>query len=220
NSFVGIIDAVDGVTVNVERPFSAKMIGYPPATFKKGLNHLNGSEALTYARERKQDPLSDVGRSARQRQIVVALTEKLTKPSVIFALPGIASALKGNIKHNFELSDLYALARIFQGSKPDFQLQVFNSKSAEIGDDWFQLWTSEERVTVSSTLQKQLEYKPVKPLEPSPLLEKEEQFASRNDDQDYPDFLVELDEKKKKKKEDKTKDKKEEKKENRKTERA
>jgi LCP family protein required for cell wall assembly len=202
-SFEGIIDAVDGVTVNVERPFSAKMIGYERATFKKGINHLNGSQALTYSRERKQDPLGDIGRSKRQRQVVLALTEKLTKPSVLLALPEIASALSGNIKHNLKLSDFYTLAKIYQESKSNVQLLAFNSKSAEIGGDWYELWTSEERTTVSNTLQKQLEYKPIKPMEPSPLLEKEEQYASIDDDEDYPVFLTKLEKEKNKEKDNK-----------------
>lgn len=76
NAFIDVIDALDGVQVDVPFTFSeqdskdhAKAI-----TLKKGLQELDGEEALAFARTRKID--NDIQRGLRQQQIFKAILAK------------------------------------------------------------------------------------------------------------------------------------------------
>ncbi|PEQ82856.1 transcriptional regulator [Bacillus sp. AFS006103] len=76
NAFIDVINALDGVKVDVPFTFSeqdskdhAKAI-----TLQKGLQELDGEQALAFARTRKID--SDIQRGMRQQQIVKAIIAK------------------------------------------------------------------------------------------------------------------------------------------------
>ncbi|WML24867.1 LCP family protein [Neobacillus sp. OS1-33] len=76
NAFIDVINALDGVKVDVPFTFSeqdskdhAKAI-----TLHKGLQELDGEKALAFARTRKID--SDIQRGMRQQQIVKAIIAK------------------------------------------------------------------------------------------------------------------------------------------------
>lgn len=76
NAFIDVINALDGVKVDVPFTFSeqdsedhAKAI-----TLQKGLQELDGEEALAFARTRKID--SDIQRGLRQQQIFKAILAK------------------------------------------------------------------------------------------------------------------------------------------------
>lgn len=75
-SFAAVIDAMGGVEVEVteaEAEYITKRVGYVDE-MQPGLQTLNGTEALAYARIRKID--SDRQRAARQRNIITSLIEK------------------------------------------------------------------------------------------------------------------------------------------------
>lgn len=75
-SFAAVIDAMGGVEVEVteaEAEYITKHVGYVDE-MQPGLQTLNGTEALAYARIRKID--SDRQRAARQRNIITSLIEK------------------------------------------------------------------------------------------------------------------------------------------------
>ena len=76
NAFIDVINALDGVKVDVPFTFSeqdskdhAKAI-----TLQKGIQELDGEQALAFARTRKID--SDIQRGMRQQQIVKAIIAK------------------------------------------------------------------------------------------------------------------------------------------------
>ena len=72
--FESIIDMVGGIDIDLTSTEAAYMnkCGHP--LIVTGVNHLNGAEALTYARARKID--SDFGRTERQRKVLLAVYEQ------------------------------------------------------------------------------------------------------------------------------------------------
>jgi len=77
SSFKEIVDALDGVDVTLAAPFSeSQQWGYK-FSLPAGLNHLNGQDALYYARSRYSS--NDFDRSRRQQQIIFAIKDKLLK---------------------------------------------------------------------------------------------------------------------------------------------
>ena len=73
--FKDIVDVIGGVDVELTYRES-EVVG----TYVEGVNHLNGEQALTYARIRKLD--SDFGRTNRQRTVLQAILNKVRHLSV------------------------------------------------------------------------------------------------------------------------------------------
>nr|WP_225350718.1 LCP family protein [Lacticaseibacillus camelliae] len=69
-----VVDAVGGVDVNVAFSWSDPHVG--TYKFTKGKMHLNGAEALAYARMRHADSEGDYGRQKRQQQVIKAIVKK------------------------------------------------------------------------------------------------------------------------------------------------
>lgn len=74
NMFKKIIKALGGVDVEITEKEAKFINNTTRQTVKAGLNHLNGEEALVYARIRKLD--SDFFRTQRQRKVISAIIEK------------------------------------------------------------------------------------------------------------------------------------------------
>lgn len=76
--FVRLTDAVGGVTVTNEHPFSREGFDFP-----RGEVQLEGEKALAFVRERKQLPNGDLDRARNQRLVVRAIIDKGLSPSVV-----------------------------------------------------------------------------------------------------------------------------------------
>lgn len=78
----GIIDAIEGVDVYSDYSFKADI--YPDYfTFKKGMNHLNGKQALAFARERHSFKDGDVQRVKNQQKVLTAIIKKITSSTTL-----------------------------------------------------------------------------------------------------------------------------------------
>lgn len=78
----GVIDAIGGVDVYSDYAFQADIHPYY-YKFKKGNNHLNGSQALSFARERKSFADGDIQRVKNQQKVLEAIINKVTKSTAI-----------------------------------------------------------------------------------------------------------------------------------------
>lgn len=99
--FRQVVDALGGVTINVQVPVLDD--NFPQANSHRkrlfvpaGMQHMTGSEALDYARSRKST--SDFERSARQQRLIVSLRQQLDIGSVLKNLNPLAQAI-GNSLH-------------------------------------------------------------------------------------------------------------------------
>ena len=73
DSLVKVVDSIDGVDIDNDIAFK----GYT-RNFEVGKLHLNGKEALEYARERKKMPSGDYTRGLHQEKIMEAIISKVT----------------------------------------------------------------------------------------------------------------------------------------------
>lgn len=78
DGFVGVIDALRGVTVNNRYASSSGRFTYP-----KGKVELTGDSALNFVRERKNLPAGDFSRAERQRDVLKAIISKLISRGVL-----------------------------------------------------------------------------------------------------------------------------------------
>ncbi|MBO0810494.1 MAG: LCP family protein [Microlunatus sp.] len=78
--FVDVIDAIGGIRVCLKHPIHDHD---SHLNLKKGCQTLVGKDALGYVRMRKADPLGDLGRVQRQRQVLGAMAKKAASPASI-----------------------------------------------------------------------------------------------------------------------------------------
>jgi len=75
--FVNVVDAVGGIDVCLKKPIKDKD---SHLDLKAGCQTLVGKNALGYVRMRHADPLGDLGRVKRQRQVVSQTAKKAASP--------------------------------------------------------------------------------------------------------------------------------------------
>ncbi len=114
--FISMVDAVGGVDVTVPKAiddpgydgFGADGRGW---SITKGTHHLDGVNALAYARSRKSAGESDFTRAGRQQQIIVALKDAATEGgSVFWELPALLGAVGDSVRTDLPVERLPQLA--------------------------------------------------------------------------------------------------------------
>lgn len=144
--FIKMVDAVGGVDVTVTKGFEDPAYegyrldgrGYSIAA---GTHHLDGANALAFARSRKGLGESDFTRQARQQQILVALRDRATRGgSLLFALPDLLDAVGETIRSDVPVDRLPALAAIMEEVARDdvtsivIQSPLIRPKKTRYGD--------------------------------------------------------------------------------------
>jgi LCP family protein required for cell wall assembly len=115
---VKLIDAIGGIDVVTSNPvlddyYPADIYGNSPYGYERvavlgGPQHLDGLHAMQYVRSRHGDLQSDLGRSQRQQQVLIAIRQK-AKQLAPEDLPGIAQALGGELKTSMSLTKVAQL---------------------------------------------------------------------------------------------------------------
>ena len=104
DSFKKIIDAFGGVSINLTSVEQNVLNGAFPGKFPSAGTHtLNGEQALVYARLRATD--NDRTRTGRQRNVLMALSQKAKSMSVTDAL-GILNVVLPLVRTNFTRTEL------------------------------------------------------------------------------------------------------------------
>ena len=114
--FIHMVDAVGGVDIVVPKAiedpgYDGFGAGERRWSITKGRHHLDGANALAYARSRKSAGESDFTRAGRQQQIIVALKDSATDGgSVFWKLPGLLGAVGDSIRTDLPIERLPQLA--------------------------------------------------------------------------------------------------------------
>jgi len=114
-AFRELIDDVGGVTVNVPHDLDDPTfpaddeIHFEPLHLKAGIQHMDGREALRFARERHADPLGDIGRAQNQQQVLLALKDRLLRPANVWKAGLILRDVRSMIRTNFPLDQAAGL---------------------------------------------------------------------------------------------------------------
>jgi LCP family protein required for cell wall assembly len=121
--FVGMVDAVGGVDIDVKKALADPNYGGfgvgPGWSIQPGKHHLDGANALAYARIRKSTGESDFTRAARQQEVLVALRNQTVGAGILFNLPNLLRAVGNTVRTDLpqdRLPQLAALAEQIDGS--------------------------------------------------------------------------------------------------------
>lgn len=120
---VQLIDAIGGVTVDVEEPDfrfngkydckgtvceqnSKRKKGNSMVYVPTGVQHLNGEQALAYARNRHQYAISDIARNQHQQQVIEAAAKQAKNINSITEFENILETVSKNIETNMSLEQI------------------------------------------------------------------------------------------------------------------
>lgn len=107
----GIVDAIGGVDVYSDFDFYEKAFG--KYHFTVGYNHLDGKQALAFARERKSFATGDVQRVKNQQKVVEAIINKVTSSTaLISSYDRILDTVSENLDTNMPSKDISRLVKM------------------------------------------------------------------------------------------------------------
>jgi polyisoprenyl-teichoic acid--peptidoglycan teichoic acid transferase len=120
---VQLIDRVGGVDVITSSPVlddyypadldTSNPYGFFRVAVLPGAQHLNGASSMKYVRSRHNDLRGDLGRSARQQQVLLALKAKGNGFNLA-DLPGLSASFQGELTTSLTLDRLRSLVPLAQ----------------------------------------------------------------------------------------------------------
>lgn len=120
HGFERLVDAVGGVTLDVERPikddeYPSEDYGIRRVFIPTGLQHLDGTQALRYARSRHGD--NDFARSHRQQAVLLAARNQVLQPSILPRVPQMIGILRSAVQTDVPITDVLPLFNMARGIK-------------------------------------------------------------------------------------------------------
>lgn len=123
--FKRLIDAIGGVDVYAD----AAVYGEHeegPFYIPKGHNHLNGTMALAFARERYHVAGGDFGRAKNQMKVITAVIDKMTSSTALITnYSAIMQSLKGMFETNMEASEISQLVKMQLDEMPKWNVHTY-----------------------------------------------------------------------------------------------
>ena len=116
--FKGLVDAIGGIDINVEKdmyyedPYDNLVID-----LQQGRQHLDGAKAIQYVRYRDEE--GDIGRIKRQQHFIAAIYEKITSTEILTKVPGLVKELVTMIKTDIPITDMIKLAKAMNKTMKD-----------------------------------------------------------------------------------------------------
>jgi len=112
DGFKKIVDVMGGVTINVQVPVSDDRFPSNDGRLRRvyipsGIQHMNGAEALRYARSRHGS--NDFDRGARQQRVLLSLREQADPQDLIPRLPQLIDALKTAVSTDIPVNQIAPL---------------------------------------------------------------------------------------------------------------
>ena len=142
-----LVDAVGGITVDSPFAFTADYeeedhIYYE---FQKGINELNGHQALAYVRERYSLREGDVARARHQQQVIEALIHKATSTTILTKYADILKSMEGNFVTNMSMKNISSFIQMQIDEMPTWTIETMvltGSDSYELTASFPDLYSS------------------------------------------------------------------------------
>lgn len=106
NGFEDIIDALGGITV-----YSAYEFGSGVNYFHEGMNEVNGSRALAFARNRYAFASGDRQRGKNQMEVIKGVIHKCMSPAILTGYMDILNAVEGSFETSVPYDKIAELIR-------------------------------------------------------------------------------------------------------------
>ncbi|WP_225349948.1 LCP family protein [Ligilactobacillus equi] len=154
-----LVNAVGGVTITPLLTFK-----YEDADVVEGKTvHMNGKQALSYARMRYDDPRGDYGRQDRQRQVIRAIVKKGTKLTTLSTqYDDILETMEKNMQTDLSYDDILTLISKYKSAAGEIKSYTLHGQDTYLGGVSYQVATAQEKERISKLIRKELGLKPSK----------------------------------------------------------
>ena len=137
-----IVDAVGGVDVNVEPGYEcSNFLHAPGLSVHAGVNHLNGEQALGYARERYAYSEGDRQRTKNQQQVLMGIVNKVTSPAIVTNYASIMDSMANTFSTTMSNDEITSLIKYQINNNPKWKMEQYmvdgtgdTLMCAELGD--------------------------------------------------------------------------------------
>ncbi|WP_295754462.1 LCP family protein [uncultured Holdemanella sp.] len=133
-----LVDVLGGVDVYVEPGYATTTSEF---SVHEGVNHLNGEQALAFARERYSYTEGDRQRTKNQQQVLMGIVKEATKPSVITNYAAIMDTMANTFSTTMSNEEITALIKYQLNNNPTWKMEQYmvdgtgdTLMCAELGD--------------------------------------------------------------------------------------
>lgn len=152
-----IVDAVGGIDVNVEPGYEcSNFLHAPGLSVHAGVNHLNGEQALGYARERYAYSEGDRQRTKNQQQVLMAIVDKITSPAIVTNYASIMDTLSNTFSTTMSSQEISDLIKYQLNKNPKWKMEQYMVNGtgdtlmcAELGDAAYVMVPDQSTVTTA-----------------------------------------------------------------------
>ena len=121
-----IVNALGGVDVTVEPGYANdNFLQLPGFSVHEGVNHLNGEQALAYARERYAYQEGDRQRTKNQQQVLMGIVDKVTSPSVITNYASIMDSFANTFSTTMSSDEISSLIKYQLNNNPKWKMEQY-----------------------------------------------------------------------------------------------
>lgn len=147
-----LVDAVGGITV--DNPIEWYDEGYYKKGYRyeKGNISLNGPQAISYVRMRKEDPENDFGRNKRQRLVIQGIVDKGASLGSIARIENILNTVGNNLKTNLTFEEMRNLYKKYRNTRENSVSYQIDGVSQKINGVWYVVVSEEERQKVDEMI--------------------------------------------------------------------
>lgn len=121
-SFINIVDALGGITVNSSQAFTTKIGNYE---IKEGENTLNAEQALGFVRERKSFVDGDFERGRNQQRMISAIVKKICSPAILTSFSSVLDTISESVETNLSTNEINALIQMQLADMPSWDIQSY-----------------------------------------------------------------------------------------------
>lgn len=152
-----IVNAVGGIDVNVEPGYACNnFLNLPGFSVHEGVNHLNGEQALAYARERYAYSEGDRQRTKNQQQVLMGIVDKVTSPAIVTNYASIMDSMSDTFSTTMSSQEISDLIKYQLNKNPKWKMEQYMVNGtgdtlmcAELGDAAYVMVPDQSTVTTA-----------------------------------------------------------------------
>lgn len=148
-----IVDAIGGIDVTVAPGYA---VNQPWLVVHEGVNHLNGEQALRYARERYAYSEGDRQRTKNQQQVLMGIVDKITSPAIVTNYASIMDSMSDTFSTTMSSQEISDLIKYQLNKNPKWKMEQYMVNGtgdtlmcAELGDAAYVMVPDQSTVTTA-----------------------------------------------------------------------
>lgn len=152
-----LVNSVGGIDVYVEPGYAVNSLrclsGFG---VHEGVNHLNGEQALAYARERYAYSEGDRQRTKNQQQVLMGIVDKITSPAIVTNYASIMDSMSDTFSTTMSSQEISDLIKYQLNNNPKWKMEQYMVNGtgdtlmcAELGDAAYVMVPDQSTVTTA-----------------------------------------------------------------------